>query len=513
MYRPTFDITHTLKESQGGHLDNIQTTLGQRALQKGLTQWSTSKKTLERRANNILLLRKFLAENPEQDTYLQEVFENLQSVSEIFEPSESVWKDKTSEQIFFETGGLGGFLNHIPGIVAIMVFMKVWLAPALAIATPFIMFVLPYFMLQFMYNVNISWSKYQSMALDMFIGERSFNLHSLGKILYFVVSLSQTIIQPFLTSIAVRKLDVLVQYRGEQLNFCYSAADQIFAIFREAGMDSIPHIPKDNESEQSSKSKYVLFARDKDERWSTLYLGQLLGDAEVLYCLARDTRFTKTVWLPEGDETVLEINTFHDISIKSDPKTSSIKFTTHSSHSLLTGPNRGGKSSNLRGILQNVLWAQTYGLAPCHSYKGKLFSWIVSSLRVEDRPGASSLFEREIEIATDILRRNQTGLVLIDEIFHSTNPPDGEKSARIFLEQLWSRTNIVSCVSTHVYSIVEDASDKIQRICCFAKENEDKTISYGYTLQKGICKVSSVDDVLREKGLVRESVKESVRLG
>ena len=96
MYRPTFDITHTLKESQGGHLDNIQTTLGQRALQKGLTQWSTSKKTLERRANNILLLRKFLAENPEQDTYLQEVFENLQSVSEIFEPSESVWKDKTS---------------------------------------------------------------------------------------------------------------------------------------------------------------------------------------------------------------------------------------------------------------------------------------------------------------------------------------------------------------------------------------------------------------------------------
>ena len=132
-------------------------------------------------------------------------------------------------------------------------------------------------------------------------------------------------------------------------------------------------------------------------------------------------------------------------------------------------------------------------------------------------PRIASLFERAIEIATDILRRNQTGLVLIDEIFHSTKPPDGEKSARIFLEQLWSRTNIVSCVSTHVYSIVEDASDKIQRICCFAKENEDKTISYGYTLQKGICKVSSVDDVLREKGLVRESVqesvKESVRLG
>jgi DNA mismatch repair ATPase MutS len=185
-------------------------------------------------------------------------------------------------------------------------------------------------------------------------------------------------------------------------------------------------------------------------------------------------------------------------------KKSSVSFTSKSNHSLLTGPNRGGKSSNLRAILQCVLWAQTYGVTPATSYKGKLFDWIISSLRVEDRPGTSSLFEREIEIATSILKRNRgRGLVLIDEIFHSTNPPDGEKSARIFLEKLWKKKNILSCVSTHVYSIVETSPTEVQKLCAYAEEDGDNSdIWYSYILQTGICKVSSVNEVLREKGLV-----------
>jgi hypothetical protein len=53
-----------------------------------------------------------------------------------------------------------------------------------------------------------------------------------------------------------------------------------------------------------------------------------------------------------------------------------------------------------------------------------------------------------------------------------------------------------------VYSLVEEADDSIQKLCCLAKINEnDNSIEYTYTLQPGICKVSSVDEVLRENGL------------
>ena len=503
-----FDIKHVLKESQGTSLQGVQTILGEKALDKGLLLWSTSKDVLERRAQNVLLLRKYLQTNPHASKYLEDTFKNIANSEEIFKDTANdatSWKDKTSEQIFFESGGVGGFLNHIPGIVALLVFMKVWAAPILAIATPFLMIILPYFMLQFVYHISIPWDKYQSIVLDMFVGERTLSFNSISKVLYFIVSMSQAIVQPFLTSIAVKKLDVLVKERAESLYLCRTSAKEIFQIFKEAGIDTLPHLPYADDD--NCTSPYLIFAKDKDESWTTQYLGQLLGDAEIIYCLAKDSRFLKPVWLHPSSDTILELTDFHDISIGENPKRSNVKFSKGSPHSLLTGPNRGGKSSSLRGIIQNVLWAQTYGLTPCPSYKGQIFSWIVSSLRAEDRPGATSLFEREIEIATDILRRaartpHTRGLVLIDEIFHSTNPPDGEKSARIFLEKLWSHNNVISCVSTHVYSIVEDAPKEIQKLCCSAEEDEDGYITYNYSMHTGICKVSSVDDVLREKGLI-----------
>ena len=498
-----FDIKHTLKESQGSSLPTLITTVGEKSLTKGLSLWSTDKKILQRRANNILLLRNTLMTTPHFDETLATQFQTIKENESIFNEDKSEWKDKTSEQIFFEKGGIGENLNHIPGIVAILVFLKVYLAPILAICTPFLIFILPFFMLKFVYNIELPWNQYQEMALNMFIGERKLTVQSITKVLYFVLSMSQSIVQPFFTAIAVKKLDTLVIQRARSIELCYKSLQNVFSVFQAAGI-KCPTIPG-----ELSSSPYVNFAQDKDMRWTTTYLGDLIGDAEVIYRLAKDTRFNRPTFVQgqgqgqEQETTFLEIHGFHDIMIPATiAKKSSVTFTTSTNHSLLTGPNRGGKSSNLRAILQNVLWAQTYGVTPASSYKGKLFDWVISSLRVEDRPGASSLFEREIEIATSILKRDTgTGLVLIDEIFHSTNPPDGEKSAKIFLEQLWKRKNIISCVSTHVYNIVETSPTEVQKLCAYAEEDNDD-IWYSYILQEGICKVSSVNEVLREKGLV-----------
>ena len=508
----TFDIQHVLKESQGSYIPTIITRVGETALAKGLTLWSTDEKTLKRRANNILLLRRVLIATPHLDDSLATHFQTIKENETIFNSDTSEWKDKTSEQIFFEKDGLGEHLNHIPGIVAILVFLKVYLAPVLAIATPFLIFILPFFMLKYVYNIKLAWSQYQEMALNMFIGERKLTINSITKVLYFMLSMSQSIVQPFFTAIAVKKLDTLVIQRANSINLCYKSLQGIFSIFQAAGI-SCPVIPG-----ELSSSGYVNFAQDKDMRWTTLYLGQIIGDAEILYRLAQDIRFNRPTFVrpiqtEQTNKTFLEITGFHDIMIATAAaKKSSVTFSTTSNHSLLTGPNRGGKSSNLRAILQCVLWAQTYGVTPATSYKGKLFDWIISSLRVEDRPGTSSLFEREIEIATSILNRDRgNGLVLIDEIFHSTNPPDGEKSARIFLEQLWKKKNILSCVSTHVYSIVESSPAGVQKLCAYAEEDgdgdgDDNNIWYSYTLQTGICKVSSVNEVLREKGLAAAKI-------
>jgi hypothetical protein len=507
----SFDPAHILHECQFNPslVLGIKTNVGAGSVQRGLSRISTQIPTLTEKANHVLLIRDYLSKEPTAEAMLEAAFTDIYSAEDIFEDSQDGWKEKTSEQIFFEKDSNFAFLNQIPGIVALLVFLKVWLAPIFAVLSPILIVILPFLMIKYVYKMDIPWFRYQGMLLQMLLGSDNtaalFSINGIGKILYFIISLSQTIIQPFLTALAVNRLDILVREKGHKIQKCIHAGQRILDIYKAAGFDKVPEIPYEDWSVLNA-GPHSLFAKDKDEGWTTKYLGIILGDCEVMFRLAQDKRFRAPVWLDKNSENLLSLSNFYDISLKN-PKKSSVVFSSKTGHACLTGPNRGGKSSSLRGILQNILWAQTYGLVPCDRYEGRIFSWIVSSLRAEDRPGESSLFEREVEIAVDILKKAQSshlgvGLVLIDELFHSTNPPDGEKSAHIFLSRLWPNRNLVSCISTHVYSLVEEADDSIQKLCCLAKINEkDNSIEYTYTLQPGICKVSSVDEVLRENGL------------
>jgi DNA mismatch repair ATPase MutS len=130
------------------------------------------------------------------------------------------------------------------------------------------------------------------------------------------------------------------------------------------------------------------------------------------------------------------------------------------------------------------------------------FTWIATGLRLEDRPGSASMFESEVDFAKTILQKTSgVGLVVFDELFHSTNPPDGERTASIFLQKLWTKTNVVSLVSTHVFSLVDRSEPSVQRLCVPAFRDLSGELQFTYTLGPGICKESSVDMILRERGL------------
>ncbi len=101
-------------------------------------------------------------------------------------------------------------------------------------------------------------------------------------------------------------------------------------------------------------------------------------------------------------------------------------------------------------------------------------------------------------------KSGQPTLLLIDELFHSTNPPDAEISAKLFLQRLWTLPNAKSMISTHIFSLCETPGHEgIQTFCCAAEEREDESIQYSYRLTEGICRVSSVREVLHEAGLVQ----------
>jgi DNA mismatch repair ATPase MutS len=196
----------------------------------------------------------------------------------------------------------------------------------------------------------------------------------------------------------------------------------------------------------------------------------------------------------------------------------SYQLTPKRSHCLMTGPNGGGKSTVLRCILLNLVFAQTLGVCfgtSSGTYSLHPFDWIQSGLQLQDLPGQLSMFEREVEFASQALHKarlypKQRGLVLFDELFHSTNPPDGERTAHIFLKQVWSFRHMSSFISTHVFSLAESSPSHIQKLCVPAALKDGK-LQFTYRLQHGICKVSSVDLVLKKRGFFPPGKPEVVK--
>jgi DNA mismatch repair ATPase MutS len=166
----------------------------------------------------------------------------------------------------------------------------------------------------------------------------------------------------------------------------------------------------------------------------------------------------------------------------------------------LTGPNRGGKSTALRAFVSSALLAHTYGCIIGHHSKLTPFKYIFASLKADDIPGSKSHFEREVDFTAQTLQLEGPTLVFIDELFHTTNPPDALLSCKVYCNKLWNRNDVVSVISTHLFELVETSDEaKVKKICCPATSENGKII-YKYGIENGMCKISSVSEILHKYG-------------
>jgi hypothetical protein len=176
---------------------------------------------------------------------------------------------------------------------------------------------------------------------------------------------------------------------------------------------------------------------------------------------------------------------------------------------LLTGPNRGGKSTQLKAVGYAVLMAQTVGLVFARKAAVPVFASIITALNPTDSVGLS-LFETEIEFAKTVMGRLDKGatFLMMDEIFHGTNAHDGVEAAQVFLDQVYKSPSLFSIVSTHYMDLPERyGKDITQNLCMEASVNPEDidTLIYSYRIQPGINTFSSVREILRERGLLRSA--------
>jgi DNA mismatch repair ATPase MutS len=159
---------------------------------------------------------------------------------------------------------------------------------------------------------------------------------------------------------------------------------------------------------------------------------------------------------------------------------------------IITGPNAAGKSTFIKGLILNVILSQTYGIACASKFNFTPFYYINTQINIPDVKGKQSLFEAEmfrcknnLDIITQ-LPKDKRALLIMDEVFSSTNVVEGVAGAYGILQKMSTLPNVCTMVTTHFLYLTKLKLFKKYKMNVKFEENE--SITYPYLLEKGISK-------------------------
>ena len=496
---------------------NLQTGSAHKCLRGQLDNWKSDPQTLVSLSSRFKRFRQAIEKNAEFYPKSEEIFRKIaeieKRIQKLLGQSSDLERESYGEILFLKS--YLAPLNFIPFILSFWSITRVYILPGLAFLVPFLTLVAPYFLMRFAFNIPITFNNYVNILHSMASGQignilsgevkqaPSINFAAFFKQFgLIIVTFIQGIIQPYWTYKHLKSIDSIVYEQGQLIQEFRDLYDELKELLKENGFTffkcPLPQMngPRDAVARVILESNYFKMAL------------KYIGGLEVIIKLASKKEINPVKWVKyEGYPIVRLQNTF-DYNVPEDRRqTISFHFNKSKHHSLLTGPNKGGKSTSLRALSISTLLAHTYGCAIADTPIMTPFSKICVCLKPDDLPGSKSRFEREVEFTANTLKYNEPIMICIDELYHSTNPPDALRSCEIYCNQLWKKHNAVSVISTHLFELVEKAPDNIINLCCPARLDKEGNIHFSYKLEQGICKVSSVDELLKQNGLINNLTK------
>ena len=162
---------------------------------------------------------------------------------------------------------------------------------------------------------------------------------------------------------------------------------------------------------------------------------------------------------------------------------------------IITGPNAAGKSTFIKTILLNILFSQTISLSTSENIDLTLFKNLNSYLHIPDTKGKESLFEAEMNRSLNYinyLKENEDdkSLIIMDELFSSTNNKEGIEAAKIVCKEMVKYKNNLTLLTTHYseLSSLEKETKKFKNYKFLIRRNEKNDIVFTYKLKKGFSK-------------------------
>lgn len=489
---------------------DLQTQSSKDHLHQQLQTWSYDLKKLEQLSAKF---KRFKAAFDKDPTFFGKCHELFKEISEIEERlnqlignESELEKESYNEILFFKP--MLQPLNFVPFLLTIWSAIRIYILPGISLLFPLFILIAPYIILKFVFCIPMTLNNYVNILHSMLTGNVQGVMDPTkiqGQSLPFIklmkqfglamVTIVQSIVQPYWSYKHLKSIDAIIQENGKLILRFKEIYDTLETLLTDHGFTffkcPLPPLP----NERDAVARVIL-----DSNYFKLAL-KYIGSLEVLMSLAHQKDVHPVRWLT-SDTPVFHAKETFDFQVPEVlRKTINVSFHTKR-HALLTGPNKGGKSTVLRALSVSALLAHTYGCG-CGFITMTPFQKMFVCLKPDDLPGSKSRFEREIEFTAHTLMHKEPILVLIDELYHSTNPPDALRSCQIYCKQLWEKQNVISVISTHLFELVEKADPNIQRICCPANVDKHGRVEFLYHLIRGVCKVSSVDTLLEKNGLMR----------
>ena len=188
-----------------------------------------------------------------------------------------------------------------------------------------------------------------------------------------------------------------------------------------------------------------------------------------------------------------------------DPVPSSLSLTGRGC--LITGANMSGKSTLLRTLGINALFAQTIFTCPARQYRASPLG-IISSMRVgDDILAGRSHYLAEAERLLALIRKGDSGeptLCLIDELLSGTNAAERLAASRAILDYLADRGLLV-VAATHDLDLTESLRDRYESYF-FADDFSRDDLRFDYRLRPGVVTTRNAVRLLERLGYPKEII-------
>lgn len=491
--------------------DNIPTSTqwGKQCILKRLQSPTADPVELKRLQLVMMSLRLDSTVRMELQTSLQTVNEAL--INDCIENQDERVTESV-EQILWKDSSMGSFLNQSSLYLNAIVVWKTLLLPCIAVLMPIVSLVVPYIFLRYK-QPSIDMSAYLERMKTVILKQitvpvvlRSRSEHDvLGFLLErlfigitlatFIASLWNQITPAIhlrhiwneLTESGKACMDML-KWLQRIKELCVKPTYKRLVEKITTALDPVEHLLHAN-----PVAVYAYFRSHRDQLTG---LKELVGFLDATFTLAG----TPGICFPRYGKHPKIVGLRHPLL--QDCVKNSVD--TKTPHILLTGPNRGGKSTFLKAYGLAIVTSLSWGFAWADKCTVPLYKKLHISLTPAPVLGKSSTFEAEIDVARTICECTESPqFVMMDEIFHSTNAADGSEATRIFLERLYSKQNVTSIISTHYHDVVTKFTKNVTHLM-METANVDDTIVHKYHILHGINRHSTVMEILKERGLLKE---------